>query len=200
MGFFRYYRRVLRVAFTHSLDIAQAAIFVSVILIGAAAYLLPLFGMPIDLRRWIEALTGWQVAAGVFGTIVAVRLVLAPYWIHQELEQTRASVDKRKAARAQLQKFYVELGQLLSEKLSKDISAEDFKKYADRVEAWGNGAIDWIGTNLGAAAQARFLDKSNRFAAHFSGAVNDEHNNLILILNSLQKNLSALIESDAWDV
>jgi hypothetical protein len=45
MGFLGYYAKVLRVAFTHSLDIAQSIIFAFLIIIGVAPYLLQGFGV-----------------------------------------------------------------------------------------------------------------------------------------------------------
>jgi hypothetical protein len=67
MGFLRYYGTVARVAFTHSLSIAQAVIFVLAILVGGVAYFVP--KTQAILTPWITGLNGWQVATGVLGAI-----------------------------------------------------------------------------------------------------------------------------------
>jgi len=77
MGFFRFYGLVLREAFRHSLDIAQAIIFVLLGFSGFIAARNP------GLKPMLESLNlgGWQIAAMVFGSIIAIRLILAPYWL-----------------------------------------------------------------------------------------------------------------------
>jgi hypothetical protein len=77
MGFIRFYGLVVREAFRHSLDIAQGIIFLVLLVAGAIAY-----GNP-EIKPMIEAydLGGWRVAAIVFGGIILIRLILAPYWL-----------------------------------------------------------------------------------------------------------------------
>lgn len=87
MGIFGYYGRVIRVAFTHSLDIAQAVIFALVIGLGVVTYFFPGVKVTLGLTTLAQALTGWELATGVLGSIFLVRLALTPYWIHQELHQ-----------------------------------------------------------------------------------------------------------------
>ena len=82
MGVARYYGTVFRVAFTHSLSIAQSVIFALAILIGGLAYFVP--KMQAILTPWVSALNGWQVATGILGSIVFARLVLAFYWTFDE--------------------------------------------------------------------------------------------------------------------
>jgi hypothetical protein len=79
MGFVRYYWKVFRAAFSHSLSIAQSVIFALAIAIGAIAYFIP--KTQAILMPWASILNGWQVATGVLGAIVFVRLALAPYWM-----------------------------------------------------------------------------------------------------------------------
>jgi|SRR5271166_3241161 len=92
MGFLRYYGRVLRVAFTHSINIAQAVIFALVILFGLATRLLP---KSITLTSWASALAGWQIAAEVLGGIVIIRLVLGGYWVF-DAEKKRSDGAEQK--------------------------------------------------------------------------------------------------------
>jgi len=84
MGICRYYLYVLRVAFGHSLSMAQDIIFGAIILAGMGAIFARLLGMTRDLTPWIEAINGWKIAASVFGSIILVRLFLSPYWIWKE--------------------------------------------------------------------------------------------------------------------
>jgi len=79
MAILRYYQQVIFTAFRHSLDWAQGAIFLLLIVVGAVSYFR---GLP-DMTA---AISGWQAAALVFGSIIAVRLLLAPYWMHRELK------------------------------------------------------------------------------------------------------------------
>jgi hypothetical protein len=84
MGLIRFYGSVLREALRHSLDIAQAAIFFIFLLAGLIAARNPA-SKPI-----IESLdlSGWKIAAIVFGSIIFIRLVLAPYWLWRERVRT----------------------------------------------------------------------------------------------------------------
>jgi hypothetical protein len=84
--------------------------------------------------------------------------------------------------------------------------AERLKKNPDAAvqtlesecDGWLKQSIEWIGANMGEAATGRFLDKSNHYAASYSGAVNGEHNRLISALTNFRKNLQVLIvEFDA---
>jgi hypothetical protein len=115
------------------------------------------------------------------------------------LASVSALIDKRAATREKLQALYVECGSLLNAPLQKGISDVDFKKYADAVDAWLNVAANWIGETLGDAARAKFLDRSSAPFLMYDRAVNTHHNNIINALTSSGKNLSTLIETNAWD-
>ena len=56
-----------------------------VILIGAVAYSIP--KTQAILAPWASAINGWQIATGVLGIIVLIRLALAPYWIFKQQSQ-----------------------------------------------------------------------------------------------------------------
>ena len=77
MGLIRFYGLVLREAFRHSLDIAQAVIFVLLAFSGFIASRNP------TVKPMLDAIDfgGWQIAAIVFGSIIVIRLLLAPYWL-----------------------------------------------------------------------------------------------------------------------
>lgn len=74
-----FYLRWLCVAFTHSFgisDLAGAIIGLIVYFVSEA------FGTPtVDVNLWI--------VGGIFGGIVLVRLILAPYWIYKNIEKER---------------------------------------------------------------------------------------------------------------
>jgi hypothetical protein len=77
VGPLRFYRHVLWLAFRHSLDRASLAAFVALLVISPAAALWP------PLREML-GLTDWQIAAGSFGLIIVLRLIMAPYWAYRE--------------------------------------------------------------------------------------------------------------------
>ena len=77
MEFLRFYGRVFREAFRHSLDIAQSVIFVLLVVTGLVVARNP------GLKPMIDALdlSGAWVAIIVMGSIISIRLILAPYWL-----------------------------------------------------------------------------------------------------------------------
>jgi hypothetical protein len=77
VAFLKFYGLVFREALRHSLDIAQAVIFVAIVLGGLIAARNP------SLKPMIDGLDlgGSQIATIVLCTIVAIRLILAPYWL-----------------------------------------------------------------------------------------------------------------------
>jgi hypothetical protein len=79
MNFLRFYWAVFRESFRHSLDIAQGAIFIIIIVGGVIATGNPRAKMTLDQMD----LSGWKAAAIIFGLIILIRLLLAPYWLYQ---------------------------------------------------------------------------------------------------------------------
>lgn len=84
MGFFHYCLRVLRAVFTHSLSKSQDILFGALLLSGAVVWVSRYFRMKYDFTPWLSAFSGWEIAACVFGSIILVRLLLAPYWLWKE--------------------------------------------------------------------------------------------------------------------
>src|SRR5262249_21674986 len=70
---------VLRTAFTRALSLAQDIIFAAVILVGFVVWFVP--SLNARLSSFATALNGWAFAAIVFGVIMLIRLLLAPFWI-----------------------------------------------------------------------------------------------------------------------
>lgn len=114
-------------------------------------------------------------------------------------EPSSGKNNSRSKRIAQLQKFYVDGGNLLRI-LPKDISPDDFKKYEDECNAWLSETVKWIQENMGDAAKARFLDTSDALTFSSTAAVSQVHNNIINAITKYRKNLQVLIaEFDAWD-
>jgi hypothetical protein len=82
--FFRYWWRVLVLAFRHSLDLTQTIIFVLILLFGVASAFIP------RAAALVGAMNGWKAAALILGGIVLVRLLLAPFWLDQKREKELA--------------------------------------------------------------------------------------------------------------
>jgi hypothetical protein len=175
--------------------IARGCIGVAALIFGATALI------------WLAA-SGWPNTARVFvgvvlGAIAFVGFSEALRWVNFRegllTSQASANVDKRRAIRSQLQEFYIEGGQIVDANLPKDISEEDFKKYSDIADQWTNTTANWIGLNLGDAARAKFLDRSSAPFLMYDKKVNEQHNNIINAVVAFRKNLSTLIETNAWD-
>ena len=111
----------------------------------------------------------------------------------------RRAIKNRGLKVAELKKFYVELGPLIDRVLPKDMSPPDFESYRSETNKWVQRSAEWIFTNMGEAARARFLDRTGIVAAYYSGAINETHNNIIGNLIKFRQNLLALIEKDVWD-
>jgi len=90
MGVLRFYCQVVRMAFMHALHTAHIVIFGALLLygfavwFGAVDWLARKTGINIDPGQWTHELEGWRTAAIVACSIIAIRLLLAPYWIWEE--------------------------------------------------------------------------------------------------------------------
>jgi hypothetical protein len=89
MDILRFYWKVLRVALTHSLSRSHEIVFGIVIVLGLSAYVAAWFHMDVDFGAWASKAEGWNIAAVTLGSLVAVRLIAAPYWLWRE-ERGRA--------------------------------------------------------------------------------------------------------------
>jgi len=108
----------------------------------------------------------------------------------------RTLLDSRKEM---LRSFYVSAGPIITRQLPKTISESDFENYMNEANLWLVTCADWIGKNMGAAACARFLDRTGIEAASYQGAVNERHNSAMSNLTRHRQNLLAMIEGNAWD-
>ena len=83
-GPFTYLWLVIKTASRHSLHATHSIILALIILAGLVTSVVPQVEVLVDLH-------GWHVGAAVLGGIIAVRLLLAPYWIWRN-DQGRLAV------------------------------------------------------------------------------------------------------------
>jgi hypothetical protein len=91
MNFLRYVRHIAIIAVSHSLSVAQNIIFVAVIIVGFIVKYAPGPHIGIDFRGWASPISGWEITAYVFCFILGLRLLLANFWIYQDLQATIAA-------------------------------------------------------------------------------------------------------------
>jgi hypothetical protein len=103
---------------------------------------------------------------------------------------------RRKQIVEQLQKFYIQAGSLFGQSIKDQSTFDTFKPM---VDLWANDASNWIERNMGPAAKERFLDPGTGSSLSWNKAFNAEHNNYLNFLTYTRKNLSTLIETNAWD-
>ncbi len=199
--------RVFVTAFYPSLDTAQAIIFLLIIGFGLVTYFVPGMKMPVNP-------TAWQTALVVLGSIVLIRLLLAPYSMWNEEHTARLTAEKsaaeltqqlnkkrdRAAIKGQLRQFYADSARLLADR--KITNEEDVQKYGAEITAWKEQTFAWIEQNIGSGAAARFADFTPYLNAPYftyGGSFNGTHNWLMNYAGFLRRNLMVLIETDAWD-
>ena len=99
MDIIYYFRLVLWTAFRHSASLAQAILFLVFVIIGAAIWFLPMFGMTVNSSALLDILGAPQFYAILFGSVVIMRLICAPYWVWKAEREARllaeAKFDKR---------------------------------------------------------------------------------------------------------
>lgn len=95
MRFFRYYYRLLQVAVTHSLDLTQGALIVVLMVLGVVSTMLTDPQIVASIAAFMASLATWQAAMRTLGVIVGIRLLLAPFWVHQDAEKKIADLCDR---------------------------------------------------------------------------------------------------------
>jgi hypothetical protein len=126
--------------------------------------------------------------------MIAVGVMVGSLVVGAALVSGRLRVNRHDWARPKLQEYYAAIGRL-TERLPANLSAEEFDQYVLRVNHRIAEAADWIGTNLGGSARAKFLNTYGMSAVQAQGAINLRHNNIILNLTRYQENLLTLIEN-----
>jgi hypothetical protein len=107
--------------------------------------------------------TGAETALLVLGAIVAVRLLLAPYWIHQEqaaairkLNARLKSKLTRKQVREQIGQF-MERGKRFLVRIHLDGVLPDAE-----IRAWDDEVKEWLNENLDSSYGARFRNPTTQ--------------------------------------
>jgi len=94
-GLWGYWGAVARTAWRHSLDQTQYILFGLLAFTGLIGWLLPGVPMIMNSLGWTFDVTGWQAATFTFGTIILIRLFLAPYWLHEAQQKDVAELQSR---------------------------------------------------------------------------------------------------------
>jgi hypothetical protein len=97
MCFLRYCGLVLLVALRHSVSWAQFIIAIIIVISGSVIWLAPSFGMSIDPSEFVTMLRSPTFLAGLVGGIIALRLILAPYWIWSDERNARIVAETQVA-------------------------------------------------------------------------------------------------------
>jgi hypothetical protein len=94
MELLKFYWSAITLAFTQAPGIAQDILFGIFIVAGIVLYFLKRANVITVVTSWMNDVTGWQIAATVLGTIFAIRLLLAPYWLYREKAEAANSGTK----------------------------------------------------------------------------------------------------------
>jgi hypothetical protein len=117
MALWEFYWKVFEVAFSHSIEIAHAILFVLLIVLGLVLYFVPGLKAPfLGVQVTPNHLHAWQAAGIVLASIIIIRLILAPYWIWKEERQATIEVGKNLSdVQAKLKDSELKLNARLSE-------------------------------------------------------------------------------------
>lgn len=74
-----YLAEVVRKAWSESLDVAQAVVFVSLIAVGALTSVFPKFAEAHSFPDLLNSIVSWEGAALVLAAVVASRIIVAPF-------------------------------------------------------------------------------------------------------------------------
>jgi hypothetical protein len=127
--------------------------------------------------------------------MVAIGVMVGSLAVGGVLASGRLKVNRHDWARPKLQEYYAVI-ERLTERLPADLSAEEFEQYVLRVNHRVAEVADWIGTNLGGSARAKFLDTHATPAVQAHGAISPRHNNIMLNLARYRENLLAMIKNN----
>jgi hypothetical protein len=127
--------------------------------------------------------------------MVAIGVMVGSLAVGGVLASVRLKVNRHDWARPKLQEYHAAI-ERLTEGLPANLSAEEFEQYVLRVNHRVAEVADWIGTNLGGSARAKFLDTHATPAVQAHGAINPRHNNIMLNLARYRENLLAMIKNN----
>ena len=187
MDHLRYYLLVVRTALSHSLSVAQCALFLCIVAAGATILLAPKLSMTVDLPVWARTVNIWSLSALILGIIFAIRLVLAPYWIWKDQQP---SFERRQGAEA-LNEVFNRTRELSTASIA---NAEDYKQWESKVDAhpaWMRQALhkkfpaDEINLLIAAPA-GPLLNMGGRFGR--------DHNRCLNYLHYLEQRISRAVD------
>lgn len=96
-NFLRYCCLVFCAAWLHSRSWTQGIIFFFLVIAGVATLLVPNFGMTIDTIDLVNILKNPTIYAILFGSVISVRLICAPYWVWSEERAARTRAETQVA-------------------------------------------------------------------------------------------------------
>ena len=149
---------VLRVAWRHSFHSAHSILLGLIIGIGLLTYFVPQIKFMVDLH-------GWQVAASVLGSIVGVRLVLAPYWLwrDQQIENQRLvqQLDSKKVREEALHEIASLRARVANLRIRMEADVQSQVDWTREFEDLRKDAADKIKQGFGAAEAALYTTAGN---------------------------------------
>lgn len=156
-----YYRRWIETTFSHSFSRAQGfATFVGLWIVPGVKLIL---GRDITM----SAELAWNLMAGVAVTLVAMRLVFAPYWMHKEDEAKFSEQLKSDVGDNPIASSRVDHARAILLKHADEAPVES-GYMSDKGETWLHGADVLLGELVNHGTSARFMRGSSslRFAEH----------------------------------
>jgi hypothetical protein len=183
----RYYWLVVRTAFSHSLSVAQDVLFLCIIGVGAAIWLAPKLSVTVDLPAWASALNGWAIAAVTLGTIFAIRLVLAPYWIWRNQQP---SFERRQSAEA-LNEVFNRTRELSNTPIA---NAEEYKVWESNVDTHAAWMRQILHKKLPPEEINMLISAPAGPLINMGGRFGWDHNRCLNYLHYLEQRISRAIE------
>jgi hypothetical protein len=98
----RYLWLIIREALAESLDLAQAILFLAMIMAGGVIAMLPQFSIAHHFQEAFDSLISWKGAALVLGAVVTSRLAVAPYRLWKREVDKNAVLEARLAPKIRL--------------------------------------------------------------------------------------------------
>jgi hypothetical protein len=158
MDIIYYCRLVFATAWHNAASRAQAVIFIIIVIMGAASWLLPSLGMTIDASSLLALLTSSKFYAFLFVALILVNLICAPYWVWKGERDARLHAESmihtqesRKAIRVALGEFMASGRVLMGECRKEDVAPP-----IDETERWIGKVNDYLVKTLDTSYAERF--------------------------------------------
>jgi phosphate/sulfate permease len=182
MGIFRFYWLVIRTAWGDSIDLTHKIIYTIVIVGGAAAFILPRVTVNVE---------GSEIAAAMFGAVIAARLIWAPYSLwkkereatgvaKREAEELRGKLDGRariKAIADNMGKFLEQGSELIFTCRNNEIPIQHTE-----IESWCVESQTYIESQLGKSFSIRYRSISGLQIPFASAEHSKERKEMVLAI------------------